>query len=456
MSGEGCLQRLSEHVAACRYENLPSEVVAAGKRLLIDTLAVGWAGSASEGLGTIRDRMVAQSGPERCDLWGTESRCAALDAAFINSASAAALEYDSLHAEALIHADIVSAPAVLAAAQSVHASGKDFLAALIVANDVSCRLALASSTHKGWWHTSVYGIFGAAAASAKVLGLGADGIANAMGIALSQASGTQQPIVERGDAKRLQSAFAARAGIFSAFLASSGVTGPRGAFDGPYGLFALYESGRSERALEGLGTRYEGSFSSIKKYPTCACNHTLTEAALQLVEEFDLQPMGIARATARISPYMDRLVGAPYEPGANPGVAAQFSAQYSVACAVFRRRVALADLQPAAAVEPAVVAFAKHVLIEVDPSNVGQLAPAEVEFALSDGTCLSRRIDVIPGSPSSPTTPLDDRRKIFDCLSRGLRPLSDRETEGLCSTIDNIDGLPDVARLFDEIRGGSR
>jgi 2-methylcitrate dehydratase PrpD len=252
----------------------------------------------------------------------------------------------------------------------------------------------------------------------------------------------------------MQSAFAARSGLFAAFLASCGATGPRGALDGPYGLFALYEAGQSARALDGLGSRDEGSFASVKKFPTCACNHALTEAVLQLVEEFDLQSGRITSATARISPYMHRLVGARYEPDGNPRVAAQFSAQYSVASAVFRRRVGLADLEPLAANEPAVVEFARRVTIEIDSSSNGQLVPAEIEFVLNDGRRISRRVDTVPGGSDNAPASREDRRKIVECLERGPRRLSASEIDRLLTAFDGIEALPDVGGLFDSIRGG--
>lgn len=441
--------RLAIHVATCCYDELPSEVLTTAKLLLMDTLAVAWAGSAACGIEEIRNGLLAQGGAGPCDIWGANVRATALDAAFLNSASAAALEFDSQHAGGLIHSDIVSLPAVLAVAQMVGSTGKEFLAALVIANDVSCRLALAADTHSGWWHTSVYGVFGAAAACAKLLGLDASGIRNAMGIALSQSSGTQQPIVERSVTKRLQSALASRGGVLSALLASWGVSGPSDPLQGTYGLYAMYERGQVDRALDGLGERYEGCYSSIKKYPTCGCNHALIEATLQLMEENDFLPSQVVQVTAMISPYMHRLVGGLYEPSENPQVAAQFSAQYVIACALLRGRVGLADLQTAAAMEPAAVSLAKSVRVEVQETNTGHYVPAEVELVLDNGTRLARRIELLPGSPECPVSSAQLARKIEECLSLGACPLSSGVIERLSSTASHIDALSDMRQLFD-------
>ncbi len=195
--------------------------------------------------------------------------------------------------------------------------------------------------------------------------------------------------------------------------------------------------------------RYEGSGSGIKKFPTCGCNHAVIEAALQLTLENDLHPPRIVRAIARISPYMNRLVGAPYDPDDNPEVAAQFSAQYGIACAVSRRKVGLGELEASSALDPGLRELASRVFIEIDASNAGQLVPAEVELVLDDGTRLTRRISALPGSPENPMTPADEAEKNRDCLARGVSPLSQEAIDRLIARIADIEALDDVALLFD-------
>jgi len=439
--------KLAFHAASTRFEAiLPAEILAT-KRLMLDTLAVGWAGSDAPGVPTLRGAL-GGIGAESA-LWAGDGLVPALDATFLNGAAAAALDYDALHLDALVHSDIVALPAVLALAQAVHADGKAFLAALAVATDVTCRLGLATRLHSGWFYTSIHGIFGAAAGCAKVLGLGADGIRDAFGIALSQVAGTQQPMVEKSLTKRLQSAFAARSGAFSALLARSGVSGPREAFEGKFGFYAKYEEGDPAAALAGLGERYEGAYASLKKYPSCGCNHAVIEAAIALMNEHRLAPDDVAGATARISPYMARLVGAPYDPSVNPQVAAQFSVQYSVACAVQRRRLGIAEILPEAALDPKLGAFARRVRVAIDESNAGQLAPAEVELVTASGRRFVRRETVLPGSPEQPLSDRELRAKIAECMSRGVAPLAPQQIERLGDRVMNLERLADVATLFD-------
>ena len=441
MNARTLSETLAEYIAGTRFDALPPEAVAMAKRMVLDTLAGGppgggGAGAAGGGGG---------GGPAR---GGGGAPAAVLDCAFLNSLSAAALDYDSLHVPAVIHPDIVTLPALLATAQSVRADGKALLAALVLADDLACRLSLSTREFKGWWYTSLHGVFGAAAGGARLLRLDAAGIANALGIALSQAGGTQQSIVEKSQTKRMQSAFAARAGAFSALLASWGARAPREAFEGRYGLYRLYESGDAAVLLDALGERYHGAANSIKKFPSCGCNHALIEATLQLVQQHGVSPGRVVGAIARISPYMNRIVGGVYQPGANPQVAAQFSAQYSVACAAMKGRLGLAEIDPEAARNPDVIALAHRVQIEVDETNKGQLVPAEVELLLDSGVRLSKCISALPGSPESPLSELELEQKARECLGRGAYPLSHAATDRLLDRIARLEYLPDTSKLL--------
>src|SRR5581483_5522058 len=110
-----------------------------------------------------------------------------------------------------VHGDAVVTPAALALAEHQAVSGRHLLTALVVANDIVCRLARsAASDHRGWYYTSIFGIIGAAAAAARLLGLGVDATRNALGLAVTHAAGTQQPAVEHTLAMRFQAGHASR------------------------------------------------------------------------------------------------------------------------------------------------------------------------------------------------------------------------------------------------------
>jgi len=439
--------RLAAHVAGVRHEAIPRAAIQAAKRIMLDTLAVAWAGSAAPGVPELRAG-IASGVPAESTLWATGARASALDCAFLNGTAAAALDYDSLHLDAVVHADIVLLPAMLAIAEREHVDGRTFIAALAAATDVMCRLAIATPGHSGWFYTSIHGVFAAAAGCARLLGLDAAGTRDALGIALFQVGGTQQSMVEKSLTKRIMSAFSARAGLFSALLARSGVTAPREAFEGKFGFYAMYEAGDPATVLKGLGRDYLGTSTSIKKFPSCGCNHAVIEATLQLARENSIVAGEVTGAKAVISSYMNRLVGAPYDPGGNPQVAAQFSVQYSVACALLRGRLGVAEIQPDAACDPAALALARKVEVVIDDARAGQLAPAEVELHTASRGWLKRRVEALPGSPENPLSDAELREKVLECMSLGSHPLSRAQVDALSARVARLEELPDMALLF--------
>lgn len=127
-----------------RFEDLPDHVVAQSKRLLLDTLAVAWAGSGAEGVEPVRQFVIDQGGRPDSQIWGSDRRVPSPAAAWLNGLCASALDFDSVHDEATMHPDIVTVPALLALADCTPMSGRDFIAAHVAGNEMLVRLGLAA------------------------------------------------------------------------------------------------------------------------------------------------------------------------------------------------------------------------------------------------------------------------------------------------------------------------
>lgn len=444
----GLGQRMADWTAGLRYEDLPAPVVAGAKRLLLDTLAVAWAGSGAEGIAALQALATRQGGARESRIWTTADSVPAPQAAFTNGAMAAALDFDSVHDEATVHADIVVVPAVLAIAEQRGLGGKEFIAAYVAGDELLVRLGLAIRSHPGWFYTSVLGVFAAAAASARALGLGADGILAAMGIAMSRAAGTQQALVERAATKRLQSAFAARDGVDAALLAQCGVSAPAAMFDGQCGFETLYTKLDHSIITEGLGTDFRFVSLTLKKYASCFCNHAAIEATLDLVARRHLKGVDIESASVRITPFMARLVGADFAPGEDPQVAAQFSVQYSIASTLLRGRFDVGDIHPSAVADQEVCALARRVRVEVDPSRAGKFVPATVAVKTRQGGRFEATATELPGTPGHPLSDAEHRAKVLGCLAGGARPMTQSQAERLVARVGQLESLPSMRDLW--------
>ena len=436
--------RLADWVSALRFEDLPTPVVAGAKRLLLDTLSVGWAGSACPGIDDLHAHAKAKAGVAEAGVWAFGGRLPAGEAALVNGAMAAALDFDTVHDLAGSHSDIVVLPAVLALAERERLTGREFLAAYAAGSEALVRLSLALTARPGWFYSSVLGVFGAAAASARALRLDATRTRHALGIALSRAAGTQLTLVERSLTKRLQSAFAARDGVEAAQLAAIGVTAPARMFEGAGGFSALYGEVDAAKALEGLGRHWSFTALTFKKHASCYCNHAAIEAALALVSRHGVRAGDLAEVTVRLTPFMARLVGADYAPGDNPQVAAQFSARYSVASVLARGRFAVEDILPAAATDAAVLALAGAVRIEVDESQSGKFLPATVRVRTRDGHSHAATVTELAGTPRLPFSDGELRAKALACFAGGVQPLDCDAAGRFAARIAAVDEITDM------------
>lgn len=447
--------RIAAHVSALAYDRLPPAIVEHAKLVMLDTLAVAWAGSDAPGCREVHALFTADGGAAQATCWAFGSRLPAAEAAFVNGATAAALDYDTFGRDAPVHTNIVILPVALAMAEWLHASGRDFLCALVAGNDLVCRIAASlTPPHRGFAYTSVITVLGAAAVAARLMRLDATTTRHALGLAFQQAGGTQQANLEPALAKRLLSAFPARAGILAARLAAQGITAPSEVFEGRLGFHALYQPGDPQRLLDGLGQRFMSDAVSIKGFPSCSCNHAAIAGMLALVAEHGLEADDIESVEVAASPYIVQLVGAPYEPGDDPQVSAQFSIRYSVACAVLRGRLGLAEIELDAALDPALRAFAAKVTTRPEPSFTGTRAPVVLRVASRRHGLLERRVDHVPGSAEAPLGQAAIDAKFDECFARGVRPLDPTRTRMLRERIAGLEAIDDLSTFFDGICAG--
>ncbi|MGE0154958.1 MAG: MmgE/PrpD family protein [Reyranellaceae bacterium] len=439
--------RLAQHIASTRYDDLPASAIAAAKRLIIDTMGTGYAGAAEPGCAEVADTVLADGAAPHASLWSGGRRTSVMGAALANGTFAAALDYDSLHFDGVLHPEIVTLPAALALGERERLSGRDLITAIVVGGDLMCRLAMSTGRDAAWFGTSTHGTFGAAAAAAVMLGLDAGQVRNALGLALCQASGTYQAVTEKTLAKRIQSAFAARSGVLAAELARRGVTGPVASIEGPAGYYSAFEPGDAEVLLADLGRRYETENTGIKKYPSCACNHAPVQAAIDLGRRNAIPVESIGRVRVRITPYMHRLVGGAFNPAGDLQVAAQFSVKYSVACGLLRGEFKLADLGRDRVLEPRVRALAERVEIEVDAVNSGFLQPATV-FVETGGRVLERTVDVVPGSTQAPLSDGEVAEKFQDCMSHGAAGGEEIDAGLLYESLSALEDVDDLGAMM--------
>ena len=274
-------------------------------------------------------------------VFGDACRYTPAGAAFLNGALAHSLDFDDTHAAGSLHPGAAVIPAALAAGEMAGAHGADVLAAIIAGYEVTCRVALAlpAGEHydRGYHPTATCGAFGAAAAAARVFGLDADGVSDALGTVLSQAAGSLQFLANGAWTKRFQVGWAALNGLMAATLVREGFKGAAEALEGKHGFLRAYAPNPTpERALQDLGTEWELMNTAVKPYPSCRYGHAGIDAALALRAAHDLRPAEITSVRLGLPKSGMLLIGAPAEKKQNPQnvVDGQFSGPFVIAAAL--------------------------------------------------------------------------------------------------------------------------
>ena len=234
---------------ACEFADLPTATRVATCNDVLDTFGCLLGGSGAPGIAELARVIGGWGGAPQSQVMLWQLRLPAPQAAMINASMAHALDFD----DTLDHGGSIHPGAsVLAASLAVSdmlggVSGQSCFWRIALGLDVSCRVALASTLDRGWHRTAAMGVFGAAAAAGKLLGLNVEQMVNALGIAFSQAAGNRQCIVDGALTKRLQAGQAASSGVFAALLAREGFTGAHNIFLGRFGFFELYQPNGHDR-----------------------------------------------------------------------------------------------------------------------------------------------------------------------------------------------------------------
>lgn len=405
---DGLAGALGALVASRRF---PEAALDEAALCLVDTLACILAGRDEPVSCATRRAMAAAcggTGPARA-LGGAE-RMSLAAAALANGVAAHAIDLDDYEVPGSTHPSAVVLGALLALATARQASLGEVLAAHAAGHEAIVRMgeALGHGHYLAGWHaTSTIGPFGAAAACARLLGLGAEATARALGLAASAASGLKLQF--GSDAKPVHAGFAARAGLEAALLAAEGVDSAPNVLDGPRGFLALYGTPASPGAAAALA-RSPGEAGILvhrplrKPWPCCAYAHRAIEATQRIAVAHRFAPGDVARGRIRMpTPH----AGVVAEVDPRTPSRARFSATWCVAATLVDGEPGPASFSSAALARTGIRDLAGRLALEPyePPPGLGDmspLAPDEVTLELRDGRLLAARVDEVLGSAARP------------------------------------------------------
>ena len=441
-------ERLAAYWSEVAFDDLPKSAVDLAKRFLLDTLAAGIAGAHTAVAQSVIDASVRSLGGAAggAVLWARGLALPPQQAALVNGTAAHALELDDFGGCG--HSGAVVVPAVCALIGQRPVSGREMLVAVLAGYDLAARVLEGAGGYRphnalGWHSTGTCGSFGAAAASARLLGFDRERFADALGIAGTFTGGIWSFLVDGAMTKRFHPGKAAETGVSAAYLAAAGMTGPHHVLDAPWGgFFSTYapDIAEPELALAQLGQAFRIQRSGIKPYACCRTIHAPVDSLLLLLEEFSASHEEIAEVIVHGNQQtvlqFDRM-------RIDALLDAQFSMQYCLAVAALRKNLSLDQFQPLQTTDPQVRRLMQ--LIRLVPDRIlGPTDYAAVEVVLADGRRGEKQVHVAKGHADNPLSAEEVEAKARSLMEPVLGRTA---TDGAMVLIADLETLPDIRAL---------
>ncbi len=448
--GSTVAEDIARWLVELRYEQIPPDVIARAKRVLLDTLGCALGAIGAEPVRAAQRVVALQGGNPQATILGLGRKASCDQAAFLNGMALRYFDYNDYVALGRPnHASITVAPA-LAVAELQGASGQDLLLGLVAGYELEVRLrdAIASQRREGWDDTSIEAQYASAAAAGKLLQLDEVQMANALAIAGSNANTLAE--VRRGaeltPAKGAAEPMAARNGVFAALLARAGLAYPLTIFEGEYGFAKMVSGALDEAILRKRSGDFQILKSCIKLWPCVGTAQAPIAAALEIHQR---QPRAeeIARITVALSDFAYRQQAA-YPEEISTREHADHSIPYLVARALLDGDVRVTDFEEARFKDPRALALKRKLAIRPEASLANENLGANLEVTLQDGTVLTASVPIPPGNMLNPAGDADLTRK-FLALTESV--LGRARAQRAVDVVLAVDSMPDLANLLNAL-----
>ena len=414
------MQRLAQFCVDTRFEDLPAALVEQAKRHILDTFGAALAGAGSDVARQARQVFEGEAGSTL--VWGTDQRVGAAQATLLNGIAAHALELDDTGG--CDHSGAVVLPAVMAALSMSQTpmNGRELITAVVIGYEIGRRVLEACGSYSahngaGWHSTATCGVFGAAAASARILGLDAQQTLAALGIAGSFSGGLWAFIHDGSQSKKVHSGRAAEGGLLAARFAQQGITGPTKLFDDVWGGFlkTLAANTAVPEALDAeLGHVWKLARCSIKPYAACRGTHSAIDALGLLLDQLQVSADQVEDVQVSLCGFLQDMCGG-QDVSTLP--AAQMSLRYALAARLAHGHCRLQAYDDEQRRHPRIAHWMSRIRLEVDPQLSEDGEPV-VSVRTVDGRQASLCVEVPLGAPGNPLSDGALEEKFFSLAGR--------------------------------------
>lgn len=422
----------------CSHDDIPDDVRHEARRALLNYLGCALGGSQEPAVGIALTALAPYSGPPRARVIGRSERTDPLLASLLNGISAHVHDYDDTTPGNYVHPSAPVASALFAYASVTPVSGADFLDAFVLGFEATTRTGNAvypAHYDAGWHITGTAGVFGAAAAIGRLLGLGNEQMTWALGLAATQASGLREMFGTMG--KAFHPGRSAQNGYAAALLAQAGFTAASNAIEGPRG-FAAVQASRSDltRITDGLGVEFGLRGNTYKPFPCGIVNHPTIDGCIRLSREHDLEPDQIRAVHLEVAPLVLDLCN---KQGITLGLEGKFSVYHGAAVGLVRRKAGLGEYTDETVNDPAVRRVREATTAAANTEITED--QARIEVTLRDGTRLTEFVEASLGNLRRPMTDSDLEAKFLDQSAVILGEKPSRDAVRMCWNLDSLEAM---------------
>ncbi len=437
----GMTENLARFIVQTPSTEIPAKVRHEAVRSLVN-----WSGCALGGAGHPAVTVALQAltpftGVGRASVLGRHERVDALHAALFNGISSHVLDFDDTHPDTLVHPSGPVLSALLALAQHHPIKGGDFLDAIVMGIETECRVAQAAGKahyNAGWHVTGTAGVFGAAAACGRALGLNVQQMTWALGIAATQAAGLREMFGSM--CKSLHPGKAAQNGLGAALMAQAGFTSSTQAIEGSRGFVKVMSSEpHEELLLAEIGTRWEALNNTYKPYACGLVIHPIIDACVATHASGKVAPGDVEHIMLYANPLVLELTG---KTRPATGLEGKFSVYHAAAMALIEGCSLSSHFTDAAVHRQDVIDVRDRVKVQSIPEL--RVDEARAVFTRRDGTRFEHHVEYALGSLGRPMSD-DDISKKFLLLAQKVLPLKDAELAlHVCWTAHTLANAGDI------------
>jgi 2-methylcitrate dehydratase PrpD len=439
----GVTRTLASYVVEAKTDDLPPQVRKETARAFVNWAGCAIGGSHHETLDVAIAALGPFSGPATASVLGRSERLDPLHAALMNGISSHVFDFDDTHLRTVIHPAGPVASALLAFAEYRPVSGADFVNAFVLGVEVECRIGNAVFPEHydvGWHITGTTGVFGAAAAIGKLLGLDAQRLTWALGLAATQPVGLREMFGTM--TKSFHPGRAAQNGFTAALLAEKGYTSSEHGIEAKRGWANVLSVARNyDEITQGLGERYELLVNTYKPFACGIVIHPTIDGCIQLRNAEHLTADRIASVALRVHPLVLELTG---KRAPQTGLEGKFSVYHAAAIALIEGAGGAPQFSDRAVTDPTVVALRERVSAEIDPGLAADAA--RLTIALTDGRVLELFVEHAIGSLARPMSDADLDAKFHGLADPILGREGAQQVLDLCWNIERLDSAALVAQ----------